>query len=213
MGVGGSLADLEHFHKYCSHSAGTNSAGVLLGSGFVLFRPSQPKPNVGVAIGLGRTSTWQAAIARPRFGCRHLQTAIDREAKPTKVRLKPLHQSAIHTHAMRHALIFIAMILPVTGCGPGDAKTRSQIIGTWSQGLHTLTLATDGTFTSIFPADQRDSVTTFYGNWNVKWERLMFTNIRSNSVSIPNVGSSRIVSVDEHHLDLDEGTGTFSLAR
>ena len=114
---------------------------------------------------------------------------------------------------MRHALIFIAVILLMTSCGPGDAKTQSQIIGTWSQGLHTLTLASDGTFTSIYPVYQKESATTFYGNWNVKWGRLMFTNIRSNSVSILNVGSSRIVSVDEHHLDLGEGAGTISLTR
>src|SRR5579862_5550413 len=114
---------------------------------------------------------------------------------------------------MKHALIFIALILLVAGCSRGDAKSRSQIIGTWSQGLHTLTLASDGTFTSIFPADPKSPEINFYGNWNLKWGRLTFTNIRSNSVSILNVGSSKVVSVDDHHLDLDQGSGTYSLAR
>jgi hypothetical protein len=41
----GSLADLEHFHKYFSHSAGTNRAAVLLGSGFVSAQ-SQATPGM-----------------------------------------------------------------------------------------------------------------------------------------------------------------------
>jgi hypothetical protein len=114
---------------------------------------------------------------------------------------------------MKHTLAFIASVLLLTICGCSDTAERRQIVGTWFQNTHTLTLASDGSYTSTFPDFPKGHTTTYDGRWSIEWGRLAFTGVHSNSISVSDVSSSKIVSLDDHSLVLDIGTQKISLSR
>jgi hypothetical protein len=101
----------------------------------------------------------------------------------------------------------------MTTCGCSDKAERRQIIGTWFQGNHTLTLASDGSYTSVFPEDPKGHTTTFDGTWRIAWGRLVLTEVHSNSIAVSGVFSSKIYILAEHSLGLDIGRHKMSLSR
>jgi hypothetical protein len=116
----------------------------------------------------------------------------------------------IPNFVMRIVLTLIAPGLLVTACGRGKTDVRRQITGTWHQGPHTLTLAADGSYTSIFPGKPG---VTFKGRWHIEREFLVVTDLKSNSVPMAGNTTVRIVAVGEHHLMLAFGTNGIAMTR
>ena len=67
----------------------------------------------------------------------------------------------------------------MTGCDSHGADLRRQVTGTWLQGPHTLTLAPDGSYTSIFPGKP---AITYKARWHIERGFLVVTDVSSNSV-------------------------------
>jgi uncharacterized protein YcfL len=111
---------------------------------------------------------------------------------------------------MRIVFTLIALSLLMTACGPHDADLRQQVAGTWFQGPHTLTLAPDGSYTSIFP--DKPAI-TYKAKWHIERGFLMMTDVSSNSVPIAGNTTVKIVLVDKHHLELTLGTNLMSMIR
>jgi hypothetical protein len=111
---------------------------------------------------------------------------------------------------MRIVLTLIALSFFMTGCGRHDANLRQQVVGTWEQGAHTLTLAPDGSYTSIFPGKW---VITYTAKWRVERGYLVVTDVKSNSVPMAGNTNVKILAVDKHHLELALGTNRISMAR
>jgi hypothetical protein len=115
---------------------------------------------------------------------------------------------------MRITFTLFIMLLLLTACGCGDAKTRRQIIGTWFEGTnHTLTFSSDGSSTSIFKGFSDGHTDTWHGRWSIQWGRLVEIDWRSNSVVVPGDSTTKILSVDEHSLDLSVAGQSISLTR
>jgi len=111
---------------------------------------------------------------------------------------------------MRIILTLIALSFLVTACDSHGADLRQQVAGTWRQGPHTLTLAPDGTYTSIFPGNPPIS---YKARWHVERGFLVVTDVRSNSVPMAGNTTLKIVLVDQHHLVLALGTNGISMTR
>jgi hypothetical protein len=114
---------------------------------------------------------------------------------------------------MKYTTTLIASVLLLTVCGCGDKAEQHQIIGTWSQGTTTFTLASDGTYTSVWPEFPKGQTTTFAGKWSIARGCLVLTDVHSNSISVSDVAPSKIVSLDEHSLVLDMDGHKISLSR
>jgi hypothetical protein len=112
---------------------------------------------------------------------------------------------------MRIVLTLIALCFLMTACGRHDAALRQQVAGTWSQGPHTLTLAPDGTYTSVFPGKPP---ITYKAKWHIERGFLFVTDVKSNSVPMPGGNTTvKIVFVDKHRLELALGTNRISMLR
>jgi hypothetical protein len=111
---------------------------------------------------------------------------------------------------MRIVLTLIALGLLVTACGRQDAGLRRRVAGTWYQGPHTLTLAPDGSYTSVFPGKP---TVTYKARWHIERGFLMVTDVKSNSTPISGNTTLKIVLVDQHHLVLALGTNGISMTR
>jgi hypothetical protein len=111
---------------------------------------------------------------------------------------------------LRTALTLMAMSFLLTACDSRGADLRQQLTGTWSQGAHTLTLAPDGTYTSLFPGKPP---VTYKARWHVEHGFLMVTDVKSNSVPIHGNTTLKIIMVDNHHLVLALGTNGISMTR
>jgi len=111
---------------------------------------------------------------------------------------------------MRTVFILIALNFLMTACDSHGADLRQQVVGTWMQGPHTLTLAPDGSYTSIFPGKH---VITYKARWHIERGFLVVTDVSSNSVPVAGNTTLRIVLVDKHHLVLALGTGGISMTR
>jgi hypothetical protein len=100
-----------------------------------------------------------------------------------------------------------------------DARMGRQIAGTWinRSGLFTLTLSSDGTFSSII--GHSNALVTYEGTWLVKDEEMVTTV--TNAVGTGNhkagpVGSVdciKIIHMDEHQLIYKAGGQTITLNR
>jgi hypothetical protein len=111
---------------------------------------------------------------------------------------------------MRTVLALIAVSCLVTACDSRGADLRQQIVGTWSQGPHTLTLAPDGTYTSIFPGKPP---VTYRAKWHIERGFLLVTDVKSNSVPMAGTTTLKILQVDKHRLVLALGTNGISMTR
>ncbi len=111
---------------------------------------------------------------------------------------------------MRTVLAFVVLSFLVTACGRHGADLRQQVVGTWRQGPHTLTLAPDGSYTSIFPG--RPAV-TYKARWHIERGFMMVTDVKSNTVPMAGNTTVKILSVDKHHLELALGTNRISMVR
>jgi hypothetical protein len=111
---------------------------------------------------------------------------------------------------MRIVLTLIALCLLVTACNRKGADLRQQIVGTWSQGPHTLTLSPDGSYTSIFPGKP---TITYKAKWHIERMFLVVTDVKSNSVPMAGKTTLKIILVDPHHLVLALGTNGISMTR
>ena len=113
---------------------------------------------------------------------------------------------------MRYTFVFIGMTLLLTACGPSDTKVQRAIVGSWSQGSHILTLSSNGAYTSTFPGLPQGQTTTYEGKWSIKSGRLILSDVRSNAVAASD-SDAKILSLDEHRLDLDAVGQKISLTR
>jgi len=111
---------------------------------------------------------------------------------------------------MRSVLTLIALGLLVTACDRRDTDLRQQIAGTWSQGPHTLTLAPDGDYTSIFPGQPP---ITYKAKWHIRRGFLFVTDVKSNSVPMAGNTTLKIILVEQRHLVLALGTNGISMTR
>jgi hypothetical protein len=111
---------------------------------------------------------------------------------------------------MRIVLTLMALCFLATACGKKDTDLRQQIMGTWTQGPHTLTLAYDGSYISIFPGRP---MITYQARWRVERGYLVVTDLKSNSVPMAGNTVVKIVSVDKHHLEMALGTNRISMVR
>ncbi len=111
---------------------------------------------------------------------------------------------------MRIILTLIALSFLVTACDRHGADLGQQVAGTWSQEAHILTLAPDGTYTSIFPGNPP---TTYKAKWHIEHEFLLVTDVSSNSVPMAGNTTVKILLVDKHHLELALGTNRISMMR
>lgn len=98
----------------------------------------------------------------------------------------------------------------LTACNRHGADPRQQIVGTWVQGPHTLTLAPDGSYTSVFPGKP---AITFKAKWQIDRGFLVVTDIKSNSVPMTGNTVVKIVQVDQHHLVMALGTNRIVMIR
>lgn len=98
----------------------------------------------------------------------------------------------------------------MTACDRHSPDLRQQVAGTWRQGLHTLTLAPDGSYTSIFPGNP---AITYKAKWHIDRGYLVVTDVRSNSVPMAGNTTVEIVLVDKHRLVLAFGTNGISMTR
>jgi hypothetical protein len=111
---------------------------------------------------------------------------------------------------MRTVLTLIALSFLVTACNRHSSDQQRQVAGTWLQGPHTLTLAPDGSYTSIFPGDH---VITYEARWHIERGFLVVTDVKSNSVPLAGNTTLKIILVDKHHLVLALGTNGISMTR
>ena len=111
---------------------------------------------------------------------------------------------------MRTVLALIALNFLMTACDRHGADLRQQVAGSWVQGPHTLTLAPDGSYTSIFPGNH---AITYKANWHIERGFLVVTDVRSNSVPMAGNTTMKIVLVDKHHLELALGPNRISMMR
>ena len=111
---------------------------------------------------------------------------------------------------MRIVFTLIALSFLMTACDRHGADLRQQVAGTWIQELHTLTLAPDGSYTSIFPGKP---AITYKAKWHIESGFLVVTDVRSNSVPMAGNTTVKIVLVDKHHLELALGTNKISMTR
>ncbi len=107
-------------------------------------------------------------------------------------------------------MLALALGFLVTACNHHGTDPRQQIVGTWVQGPHTLTLAPDGSYTSVFPGKP---AITFKAKWHLDRGFLVVTDIRSNSVPMAGSTTVKIVQVDQHHLEMALGTNRISMFR
>lgn len=98
----------------------------------------------------------------------------------------------------------------MTACGRHDTDLRQQVVGTWEQGPHTLTLAPDGSYISIFPGKP---AITYKAKWRIERGYLLVTDVKSNSVPMTGNTTVKILLVDKHHLELALGTNRISMMR
>jgi len=97
------------------------------------------------------------------------------------------------------ALLAIAYIFMLAR----DLIFHHQVIGTWSQGPnHTLTLASDGSYTSFFTGWPDHHTITFQGKWAVRRGYLVWTEVRSNSIPVPDASAKILGFVHAHRLYL-----------
>ena len=112
---------------------------------------------------------------------------------------------------MRIVLItLVTLSLLVTACGRHSADLRQQVVGSWFQGPHTLILAPDGSYTSIFPGNH---AITYKAKWHIESGFLVVTDVRSNSVPMAGNTTVKIIFVDKHHLELALGNNGISMIR
>ncbi|HTY89088.1 MAG TPA: hypothetical protein VMB80_16700 [Candidatus Acidoferrum sp.] len=116
---------------------------------------------------------------------------------------------------MRHFVVRILLTLGIPGllmtaCKRQAADLRQQVVGTWTQGPHTLTLAPDGTYVSVFPG--RPNI-TYTAKWHLDRGYLVVTDIKSNSVPVAGNNSVKILSVEPHRLDMALGADRISMVR
>ncbi|MGB8367842.1 MAG: hypothetical protein ACLPYZ_03935 [Limisphaerales bacterium] len=111
---------------------------------------------------------------------------------------------------MRTVLALIALCFLVTACNRHGADLRQQVAGTWEQGPHTLILAPDGSYTSVFPGKP---ATTYKARWHIDRGFLVVTDVSSNSVPMAGNTTVKIVLVDKHHLEMAVGTNRISMIR
>jgi hypothetical protein len=111
---------------------------------------------------------------------------------------------------MRTVLTLIALCFLVTACNRHGADLRQQVAGTWEQGPHTLILAPDGSYTSVFPGNH---AITYKARWHIDRGSLVVTDVISNSVPMAGNTTVKIVLVDKHHLEMALGTNRISMIR
>ena len=111
---------------------------------------------------------------------------------------------------MRIVFTLIALSFLMTACDRHGADLRQQVVGNWFQGPHNLTLAPDGSYTSIFPGNH---AITYKAKWHIERGFLVVTDVRSNSVPMAGNTTVKIVLVDKHHLELALGTNRISMIR
>jgi hypothetical protein len=111
---------------------------------------------------------------------------------------------------MKIVFALIALSLLMTACNRHDADLRQQVTGSWVQGPHTLTLAPDGSYTSVFPGNP---AITYKARWHIDRGFLVVTDVRSNSVPMAGNTTVKIVLVDKHHLEMALGTNRISMTR
>jgi hypothetical protein len=109
---------------------------------------------------------------------------------------------------MRLALILAGMSVLMIGCGRHDSQLRRSIVGTWSQGQHTLTFGADGSYVSIFPGPHFQR---YEGIWHIEHGQLFISDLTSNGISA--VDSSTPVSIDGDKLAFRLGTNMMILTR
>ena len=104
----------------------------------------------------------------------------------------------------------IAVVFLMTVCDSRGADLRQQVVGTWTQGSHTLTLTPDGTYTSVFPGKPP---VTYTARWHIENGFMLVTNVKSNSVPIAGNTTVKILLADKHHLEMGLGTNVISMRR
>jgi len=116
---------------------------------------------------------------------------------------------------MRNFVVRLVLWLAVPGfvltaCNRHGGDLRQQVVGTWVQGPHTLTLAPDGSYTSVFPGKP---TITYKAKWHIDRGYLVVTEIKSNSVPVAGNNSVKIVLVEPHRLEMAMGTNRISMVR
>ena len=117
--------------------------------------------------------------------------------------------------SMRNFVVRTILSLAVTGflltaCNRHGGDLRQQVVGTWVQGPHTLTLSPDGSYTSVFPGKP---TVTYKAKWHIDRGYLVVTDIKSNSVPVAGNNTVKIVLVEPHHLEMAMGTNRISMVR
>ena len=112
--------------------------------------------------------------------------------------------------AVKLLFALIALSFLLTACNRSSADLRQQVMGTWFQGPHTLTLNPDGSYTSIFPGHP---TVTYHAQWHIERGCLVVTGVRSNSLPMAGDTTVKIVLADNHHLELALGTNRISMIR
>lgn len=107
-------------------------------------------------------------------------------------------------------LILAASGVLLTSCNRPGTDVRQQLAGTWFQGRHTLTLAPDGSYTSVFPGEP---AIIYMARWHIDGDFLVVTDVKSNSVPIAGDTTVKIVLVDRFHLEMALGTNRISMLR
>jgi hypothetical protein len=112
---------------------------------------------------------------------------------------------------IRIVLTVLALGFLVTACGRKDSDLQKQVLGTWNQGPHTLTLAADGSYLSIFPGRP---MITYKAKWRIERGYLVVTDVKSNSVPMAAGNTTvKIVAVDKHRLEMALGTNRITMLR
>lgn len=111
---------------------------------------------------------------------------------------------------MKLRFTLIALSLLGTACNRSSDDLQWQVTGTWSQGIHTLTLGADGTYTSVFSAKH---TITYKARWRIENQFLILTDVSSNSVPLADNATVKIVLVDKHRLELSSGTNRIWMTR
>jgi len=112
--------------------------------------------------------------------------------------------------AVKLLFTLIALSLLGTACNPSNETLRRRVAGTWIQGMHTLTLDPDGTYTSIFPGEP---AITYKARWQIEHGCLVVTNVSSNAVPIAGDTTVQIVLVDSYRLEMALGTNKIWMTR
>jgi hypothetical protein len=113
---------------------------------------------------------------------------------------------------VRVVSISILLVMLLTGCDR-DAKLSRQMAGTWThEGYFTLTLSSDGNFSSVLGSISASNYVAYVGTWLVKDELLVMTTTNASGTRphepIGTVDRLKIVMVDHRYLALESGGQT-----